>query len=179
MLKLLLSVFFVNWMWPLFALLLANVSVGQVFNIEASEPMSFEASQFKAYENAWSVTFNVANTNAVLVFAICKDQCPTISSGFHILTCTEILTVLEEQQWHNHYIAENTVNNTQMLCDKIRSDVRDVQTGAGNILNYNTGGALVHLRLPDTYAFQRQRTGGQLDVCCWGGAIYVFKINTD
>ena len=166
MLKLLLSVFFVNWMWPLFALLLANVSVGQVFNIEASEPMSFEASQFKAYENAWSVTLNVVNENKLLIVALCKDQqshtCPITFSHFHMLTCAEMLRALSDSgsdsgsgsgsgsRWYNQYIADNTANNTQMLCNKIHSDALNVQTGANNILSDNAGGALVRMRPPYT-----------------------------
>ena len=162
MLKSLLSVFFVNWMWPLFALLLANVSVGQDFNIEASVPMSFEASQFKAYENAWSVTLNVVNENKLLVVALCKDQqshtCPITSSHFHMLTCAEMLRALSNSgsgsgsgsRWYNQYIADNTANNTQMLCNKIHSDALNVQTGANNILSDNAGGALVRMRPPYT-----------------------------
>lgn len=78
------------------------------FSIDASEPMVITSAEFRAYENAWYVTFDVANANVLLVFALCKQQCSVfspISSHFHILTCAEILTVLKEPQWHNHYIA--------------------------------------------------------------------------
>ena len=121
------------------------------FSIDASEPMVITSAEFRAYENAWYVTFDVANANVLLVFALCKQQCSVfspISSHFHILTCAEILTVLKEPQWHNHYIAQNIANNT--LCDKMRFDATGVQKGASNILNDNADGALVRLRLPNT-----------------------------
>jgi len=142
----------------LILMFLVKRSVTQdAFNIDASEPMSITGAEFRSYENAWYVTFDVANPNALLVFAICKEKCsvflPT-SSRFHTLTCVEILTILKAQQWHNHYIESATkqANNTHdlSLCDKIRQSARDVQTGANNILNDDAGGALVRLRLPNT-----------------------------
>jgi hypothetical protein len=121
------------------------------FTIDPSQPISIRGSQFKAYDNAWYVTFDFPTTNVVLVFAVCKKQCSvfeSISSRFHMLTCAEVLTVFKEPQWHNHHIAQHIENNT--LCDEMRSNARDVQTGVNNILNDNSGGALVRLRLPNT-----------------------------
>jgi len=51
-----------------------------LYNIGASEPMRLTRAEFHTYENAWSVTLSVPNVNSVLVFALCSEPCPAVSS---------------------------------------------------------------------------------------------------
>jgi hypothetical protein len=49
------------------------------YSIGASEPMWLTGAEFHAHDNAWSVSFDVPDVNYVLVFALCREPCPSVS----------------------------------------------------------------------------------------------------
>jgi hypothetical protein len=69
------------------------------YSIGASEPMRITGAVFHAYENAWSVSFNVAHANSILVFALCHEPCPPVTTQYRLYECLPMLRVIGEQQW--------------------------------------------------------------------------------
>jgi len=63
------------------------------YNIGENERMSIESAVFHAYENAWSVSFLVPTTYSVLVFALCREPCPPVSSEYQLYGCKAMLSV--------------------------------------------------------------------------------------
>jgi|LauGreDrversion2_3_1035106.scaffolds.fasta_scaffold43244_2 hypothetical protein len=101
--------------------------------------------------NTWSVSFDVPNTNSILVFALCSESC--ISSQYRLYECLAMLSTLGEQAWHNQYMSTHT-GDGEMLCNAMRCDMRsnagDIQNVVDKILTVRAGGALVRLRHPNT-----------------------------
>jgi hypothetical protein len=119
------------------------------YSIGESEPMRITGAVFHAYENAWSVSFDVPNTNSILVFALCREPCPPISSQYRLYDCLSMLNTMAEQPWSNEYMATHSADG-EMLCNAMRSNAIDVQNGVDKILSDSAGGALVRLRHPHT-----------------------------
>ena len=128
----------------------AQASINDVaYNIGASEPMRLTGAEFHAYENAWSVTFSVPDVNSVLVFALCREPCPAVSSHYRQLECSEMLSIVGDQQWHNEYMATHAADG-HVLCEAIRTAPGLVKAGVDNVLSDIAGGALVRVRPPHT-----------------------------
>lgn len=119
------------------------------YSIGASEPMRLTGAEFHAYENAWSVTFEVPDANSVLMFALCHEPCPAVSSHYRQLECSQMLSIVGDPQWHNEYMATHVADG-QMLCEAIRSSPELVKAGITNVLSDSAGGALVRVRPPHT-----------------------------
>ena len=119
------------------------------YSIDANEPMSITGAVFHAYENAWSVSFDVADTNSILFFSLCHEPCPPITTQYRIYECLPMLSIIGDQQWHNQYISTHIAEG-EMFCNSIRSAPADVQEGVDKILSDSNGGALVRFRHPNT-----------------------------
>ena len=119
------------------------------YSIDANEPMSITGAVFHAYENAWSVSFDVADTNSILFFSLCHEPCPPITTQYRIYECLPMLSIIGDQQWHNQYISTHIAEG-EMFCNSIRSAPADVQAGVDKILSDSNGGALVRFRHPNT-----------------------------
>lgn len=117
--------------------------------IGESEAMKITGAVYHAYENAWSVAFDVPDINSILVFALCREPCPPISSQYRLYDCASMLSTMVEHPWHNEYMATHSAD-AEMLCNAIRSDPVAIQNGVDKILSDSAGGALVRLRHPRT-----------------------------
>jgi len=121
------------------------------YNIGENERMSIESAVFHAYENAWSVSFLVPTTYSVLVFALCREPCPPVSSEYQLYGCKAMLSVLQEPPWFNQYL--NSIVSAvdeESLCNTMRSTPAATQIALDKIITDNKGGALVRLRHPRT-----------------------------
>jgi hypothetical protein len=115
------------------------------YSIGASDPVVIAGVEFRAYENAWSVAFEAPYVDGVLIFALCHEPCPFVSSHYHLLECTQMLSVIQDPLWHNQYIASHAEDG-QTLCEAIVSSPDAFQDGVNNILSDTSGGALLRLR---------------------------------
>jgi len=113
--------------------------------------MSIESAVFHAYENAWSVSFLIPTTYSVLVFALCREPCPPVSSEYQLYGCKAMLSVLQEPSWYNQYL-NSIVSEVdgESLCNTMRSTPAATQIALDKIITDNKGGALVRLRYPRT-----------------------------
>ncbi len=86
-----------------------------------------------------------------LVFALCREPCPPVSSQYQIYGCGAMLSVLQEPPWYNQYL-KSIVSpvDKESLCNTIRSTPAAVQMALDKIITDNNGGALVRLRHPST-----------------------------
>jgi hypothetical protein len=84
------------------------------YSIGASEPTRITGTVFHAYENARSFSFNVADANSILVFALCHEPCPPVTTQYRLYECLPMLRIIGEQQWHNQYIS------THVACSRRR-----------------------------------------------------------
>jgi hypothetical protein len=119
------------------------------YRIAESEPMKITGTEYHAYENAWSVSFYVPTINSILVFALCREPCPPVSSEYRLYECLPMISTIGEQKWHNQYMSTHAADG-EMLCNAIRSNPGDVQNAVDKILSDSAGGALVRLRHPNT-----------------------------
>jgi hypothetical protein len=119
------------------------------YSIGASEPMRISGAVFHAYENAWSVAFNIANANSILVFALCHEPCPPVTTEYRLYECLSMLRVLGDQQWYNQYISTHLADG-ERFCNDVRSAPALIQSAVDKILSDSNGGALVRFRHPNT-----------------------------
>jgi hypothetical protein len=115
------------------------------YSIGASDPVAIAGVEFRAYENAWSVAFEAPYVDGVLIFALCHEPCPFVSSHYHLLECTQMLSSIQDPLWHNQYIASHAEDG-QTLCEAIVSSPDRFQEDVNNILSDTSGGALLRLR---------------------------------
>jgi hypothetical protein len=119
------------------------------YSIAESELMKITGAEYRAYENAWSVSFDVLAINSIIVFALCREPCPPVSSEYRLFECLPMLATLGEPQWHNEYMSAHAADG-EVLCNAMRASPADVQLAVDQILSDSAGGALVRLRHPNT-----------------------------
>ena len=128
-----------------------------MYSIGTSDMLHLTGAVFHSYENAWSVDMESqqGEEHVVLFFALCKQPCSQDESAgeedrYFMLDCAGVLKSLNGPPWHNTYVAAQALDASSRLafCDGVRSDSREVQRLASNILSDASGGALVRLRPP-------------------------------
>jgi hypothetical protein len=131
----------------------------EMYSIGTSDMLHLIGAVFHSYENAWSVDMESqqGEEHVVLFFALCKQPCSQDESADHwqedryfMLDCGAVVESLNGPPWHNAYVAAQALDasSRSAFCDGVRSDSRQAQQLASNILSDASGGALVRLRPP-------------------------------
>lgn len=137
------------------ASLLAGLLLGGAsgrFVLEENSVILPSSSDYRAYENAWTVNFD--NVNAVdfdiLVVEVCREQpCPVQLERFSgLVECDELVQTFNDSAWYNHYISSQIATSSSLLCNNMHSTPDEVQIDSNVILQDSGGRPWVILRQP-------------------------------
>lgn len=139
-------------MCVLFLVVLLVGGASGSFVIPENSVLLPSSSDYRAYENSWTVNFD--NVNAVdfdiLIVEVCRGQpCPVQLEAFSgLVDCDALVRTFNDSAWYNHYISSQIASSSSLLCNNMHSGPDEVQMEANVILQDSDGRPWVILRQP-------------------------------
>jgi hypothetical protein len=116
--------------------------------IEANEKFEVLGATYHAFENAWSISLNIPPLQSTLVFGVCREPCPHLSTEYQIHSCMSMLSIVKDFNWYNDYFSSSTMDN-ESICENLRIS-NTIQGQIDKVLSDRSGAALIRFRHPNS-----------------------------